>query len=368
MHGTSPSRSRVGVAVACAGLAFLFAPLVLLGLGFNARPIENRSLTSWPDPGAGWVMFSQLDAALTDRLPTRQLAIRGDAWVDEVVFREEPAFGQSADPQVLRGAGGTLFLADDLSNACDGGVGPDEAISRWERFLEVIRGSGRPVVLLVVPDKSTVLGDRLRQGAPGRACAERNRKRLWRHVQSTKDRNWIDLRQAFDDVGRDGGEPLYFERDTHWTPYGAMLAVRGVARTLDPERWGSARLVRGKSRTYPSDLSRMLGRREGESAPQYFVQAAPPRPGRTLFIHDSFGNLMKPGLARMFTELRTANWSEAAMPALWKEVAASDVVIVETAERFAYSRPGSWLTDASLAELREAVRSAAERLGQPGVR
>ncbi len=380
MRSHPPCRSTATTGLALAALIFLFLPLVLTGVGVRARPLENRPLAPWPglrDPGK---VSSSLERALAERLPLRELAVRGDAWVDRSVFGEDPAFGQ-ANPKVVAGSGDALFLAGELENACRGGVGPRQAVAMWDTFLRLIRDSGRKVAFIVAPDKSTVWADRLPAGALRPPCAA-NREQLWQAARAAQLPGWVDARRSLEQRG-DGVEPIYFERDSHWTPYGAAIALEGVLTTLDKARWGSVQPERGRERAFTMELPRLLGRHTTEVVPTYWLDDPNARQGtqlardpdgvgrwsspvpapdaggpptRALLIHDSFGNRLIPDLARFFPELHTAHWAEGVtMATMWREIAAADVVIVETVEREAYFRPDNWCNDHALEELRQVL-------------
>ena len=59
--------------------------------------------------------------------------------------------------------------------------------------------------------------------------------------------------------------PVYFAQDTHWTPFGAAIAIRRLVESIDPSVWTADELRVDGEAAYPMDLSRLMGLPRTES-------------------------------------------------------------------------------------------------------
>ena len=111
------SRSLSVWTCVCAA-ALIFAPALAFVVNGPGENTENRAQVSYSGTEAGWNWFGSFGYYISDRLPLKTNAVRTDAWIDEHIYREDPAFGGAASPRVLRGQQGFLFIADAIGVAC----------------------------------------------------------------------------------------------------------------------------------------------------------------------------------------------------------------------------------------------------------
>ena len=85
------------------------------------------------------------------------------------------------------GRDGWYFLQGELDVACSPPVGFDTAVQRWDRFVRTIAASGRNVVLLVAPEKSTIYPEYIAPGTISWPCARRHKARLWSNIEANRN-------------------------------------------------------------------------------------------------------------------------------------------------------------------------------------
>ena len=190
--------------VAVAALAFFFAPLALRAAGVTARPFENRPMATLPELSQGWDGLEQAAQFFVDRLPLREQAVRADAWVSTELFDTSPAAGRAgeqgpaglpadepaipdapaaappAGDKPVAGKAGWLFLEGEFVRACAAFIPWRAAMARWQRMASIIRRSGRRVVLVFPPDKSTIHPEYLPDSFAQRDCLAAGHDDAWR--------------------------------------------------------------------------------------------------------------------------------------------------------------------------------------------
>ena len=362
------SRSRLVFAVLA--IAFFATPLALRAVGVTARPFENRALAGPPRLSQGWNAFDQASRFFVDRMPLREQAVRANTWLSRHVFDTTPRYGQGAfaaagqsglpfgqplAPQpaaaqrprpnqpapggnhALVGRDGWLYLQGELDRACSPFIPYAQAVSGWEQVVARIRASGRRVVVLVVPDKSTIYPEHLPASFPEKQCSEQNRRALWGAIDAAARRDVVGLRSALLAAKPRFGDGLYRRKDSHWNTLGSLELVRSaLARVGAGVRLRPSEIVDGGSRPYTGDLTTLVGAAEQDQEQRRDVRRAPGSrrvPGRTLFVYDSYGLIALPQLAPYFANLYSVNWSQITPAGVATEVGRSDTVILETVER-----------------------------------
>lgn len=384
---------RPRVAIAVLALAFFFLPVALRVGGVTARPFENRPFVAFPKASQGWSGLDQAVRFLVERLPLREQAVRADAWASVHVFKtpadngqsvarkgalpfERPAQaatarqlqqGQAIPAQgqpgstVLVGRDGWLYLEDELARACNLFIAWPAAMRRWERLTSIIRASGRRVVLVVAPDKSTIYPEHLPGSFPERDCAPPGRRATWRAVEGARDPAVLGLRRTLSDAKHGGEGELYYPKDTHWNTAGAVLGVQAVLARLGGPPLRPEEVVK-RRKWYTGDLTNLIGASQQARAPWWIVRrpgvppvtksrqtwpghgtgrllqrgsGGPPElGGRTLFLSDSFGRAMRDPLSAYTRSLSIMLWYGGEQPsAIVDAIKGSDTVILETAER-----------------------------------
>jgi hypothetical protein len=164
------------------------------------------------------------------------------------------------------------------------------------------------------------------------------------------------------------GPPLYFTQDSHWTPTGAVQAIRGLALTFDAARWSDADVGDGGARKVTMDLARQIGLPRQELTPQpvvrpgvsvtrtsvdiggiklrsakavyRFLATGDPRllSGRTAVVYDSFFGLNMARISALFADTTFIHINDLkAHPELAELTGPFDRVIMERVERGFYT-------------------------------
>lgn len=274
---------RQVVALVCAAVFFAL-PLLSLGLGARPAEFENRKLAEFPSPADGWGFFTGLSGWASDHLPFRDQAVRVADGVSRSVFgeplppsdhrqgagpipdrqREEPQLPPM--PQVIEGKDGWLYLGDDVLSRCRPKQDLDTTIAALRDLRKGVEASGRQFVLIIAPDKSTVVPEYLPDDFYGRDCALEATDKFWRRIGH--DAGAVDLREELRRRGAELGAPVYPPLDGHWNDEGALVMTRNLAEAVRP----------GISRTWVTEPTK----------PWATSADIPPLRGRTGVIEGSF--------------------------------------------------------------------------------
>lgn len=366
--------------VAVLALAFFFAPLALRAAGMTAREFENRPMATFPKLSQGWDALDQGKRFLVDRLPLREQAVHADAWISTDVFDTDPAAGRAgakgpvglpAKPPAaaipappgdkpVAGKAGWLFLEGEFIRACAPFVAWPKAMLRWERLASVIRRSGRRVVLVFPPDKSTIHPEYLPARFVQRACLAPGHAAAWAAIAGATDPAVLGLRRAMLAAKRPDTLGPYYRKDTHWNTMGGTIAVRELLEHLGGRvRMRDDEIVKGRE-DYGGDLANLSGAPKTDKAPRWTIRrqrGAPQVPGRTLFLHDSYGTAMQDALVRYLRDPALLEWYGSSPATLIAAIRRADTVVLETVEREVNYRASDLglLTPAFFAQLRRAL-------------
>lgn len=380
---------RQRAALTCAAL-FFCVPLLLLLAGVRPTEVDNRRLVGFPGPGHGWGMFTGLPAWASDHLPLRLAGVSAADAISRGVFGEpaplsgtnpggrSPGQGPIAPsavdrdsalaasfPKVIEGRNGWLYLGADATNACAPELTMDTVIARLQRLRAAVERSGRQFVLVVAPNKSTMVPDHLPTDFAGRDCMRGASEEFWRRLGEVES---VDLRPALRQAGEIRGAPVYSPFDTHWTFEGGMSLTQFVAESVTPGISAGWKVAPGKVVSRSADLPPLVGRRETFSLQTYDLApdgttvrsrpiednfepsgntdlrepmrftrapAAGVVPRKVAMIADSFAQFATPYLGATFADLTLVQVEgvgadPAGMGALF---AGSDVLVVEIVER-----------------------------------
>lgn len=351
----------------------------LLGVGgVRASARDNRELRTVPDLNPRrWLdpdTWAEVSGALDDHLPGRDQAVDARRIIDQVIF------GDSTNPDVLRGRDGWLFLADSYRLVCFQTMTPAQLVDRAERLRSLGEQSGTPVTIYLVPDKLWVAGEAIGR-SPGRDCSERRRAEL-RKVNAARQRppivdSWTDF-ETWD------GAPLFWRGDSHLSPTGELLMARQLIDAVSPGLFDPAEVGPGPVIASESDLYTLLGETFVEKAPSWKLNrpgadttfrrwpsdqpppqswrplgefnaellrnpiaefrttgGAPVVPGTTLVVHDSQIAKILDRLATFFEHVVFVEYEDFGFdppPAVQHWVPDADRIVIETVERASYGR------------------------------
>jgi len=344
-----------------AAVLVLFAPIFVLVARSPRETTENRTPTRYVGRDAGWDYFDAFGDYMADRLPLKTSAIRADAWVDENVFREDPAFGGAATPRVIRGADGFLFLADAVDNACGPHAPPESTVANLAELASIIEASGREVLTMVAPDKSSVHPELLPDDMSKRECFDAYTAALWSDLANADIDGYVDLRSALIAASTRSREPLYFRQDTHWDTAGSLVAVQAMVDYLAPGLWTDDEVIYAGLTRYVGDLAAMQGTSDEDDTPTYligrpdvvnvsveqlddlgggfnrrYISEAPEGrliEGRTVMFYDSFGIAALHQIVPFFEDLTVIGLTEFDATRYVQQIEAADRVWIMSVER-----------------------------------
>lgn len=277
-------RGRRGLRRPRRRVAFLLAALFFFGppgaFLLGARPVafENRALAEFPSVSDGWEFFPGFTTWAVDHLPLRDHAVEANAAAAESLFGEASSFGAgggegplvgspSAEEDevaatyhhVLQGEDGWLYYGGDVEELCEPTRSIEETFERLDRLAAAVESSGRRFVLVVAPDKSTVVPEHLPDAYYGQECATERRDDFWSAVRARPPAGYVDLRDDLAAEQDRTGEPVYRQTDTHWTSGGAAIYAEGLAEALDPDLWNGTEVVDAGTARVTGDLGALLG-------------------------------------------------------------------------------------------------------------
>jgi hypothetical protein len=287
-HGTTQRTALISA------LVFFFVPLLLLILGVRPEAIENRRLTGFPSPAAGFGFFTGLNQWATDTLPLRGEAVRAEDWISRNLFAEPPAFGQhqpdrgpvqgpvstpdigprdSSDqtsqgfPKVIEGKDGWYYLGYDIQGACKPDLPPADVIAALRRLRSIVESSGRKFVFVVAPDKSTMVPEHLPDRLVGASCARTATSALWQRLIAVAGA--VDIRQPLEAAAARTRESLYNPVDSHWNYTAGLVMTTTIAEAIQPGVTSTWRMTAGDTVTRSGDLPPLIGR-HGDYSVRYY--------------------------------------------------------------------------------------------------
>jgi hypothetical protein len=273
-------------------LVFFATPALMWVFGARASEIENHKLAEFPG----------FDLTGYDEWATDNLAFRGGAvniadWVSRTFFGEPAPFDQGGggapagplpgsppappdkqedptrtDPtdgdadgssqagfrQVVEGEDGWMYFGQDAQSKCHPIVPMQQTLTQLDKLRDVVESSGRTFVLVVVPDKSTMVPEHLPASYPGKDCAAPVTPELWQQVVTITGA--IDMRPRLAAVADKNNRPVYYPQDTHWTTEGALEMVKTVATEVKPGITKTWKIQQKEKTTGVADLPPLIGK------------------------------------------------------------------------------------------------------------
>ena len=351
---------------ALVAVAVIAAPAVAFVVGQRGKPIENREPAEFTGVDDGWDSFNAFGDYIGDRLPLRQRAVQIDGWADEEVFAEDPAFGGGATPQVISGADGFLFLSEAFDEACAPPLSAEETASHLAYLASIIEDSGRRVLTMVAPDKSSVHPELVPTDFVKRDCAARSSDELWTALDAAAIPGFVDLRRLLRAETASTGRPLYLRTDSHWDEEGARVAVREGVEFFAPGLFDEAEVAYVGQKAYIGDLTLLRADPVADAQPDFlttrpgvravsddvlddlgaqidhhFVNAGPTDrliQGKTLMFIDSYGSVAQTMLVPYFADLTVIDINTFDPSRFTDLITAADQVWILSVERSTATR------------------------------
>ncbi len=393
-------------ALTCA-VVFLLVPALVFVFGVRPQEFENHTLAPFPSPADGWGFFTGLSAWATDHLPLRQAGVRAETGISQGVFGEPPDFsgterqsgGAPLGPinsapqgsvsrdysQVIAGTNDWLYLAQDMTAKCAPTQPLNTTLGELRQLRAAIEASGRSLVLVVVPDKSTVVPQHLPADYPDKQCAASVARTFWSQV--TSEDGALDLRAGLAALTPVEQRPAYYPQDTHWTDLGALYMLRRVADTITPGTSSSWTSRRAETTRFPADLPLLIARQGTNTDITYQLspdggpdQTVPP-PGTfttplsikqaattgmvttpTVLLGDSFLDATLRYLPATFSNATAFTYGGLGGDPVTREsvesvMASGKVVVLEVVERFLTGGLAPFLQPAVISEIRTYLAS-----------
>jgi hypothetical protein len=352
---------RLVVVGFCLGLV---VPGLLLAVGRRSAEIENRPLRQLPAFSVGGLLdpawYTQIDRALTDNDPVRPTAVRlrGEAY-----WR----LGGTGNPAVVKGRGNWLFSREEIAPVCNRSAA--DITADLDQIRSEFQAAGQDFRFVLAPDKHAIYPDQLDPDMPyPPACTDARRPDLSAALDARSAwavNGWAELGR--ERTANPDGPPLYYLQDSHWTPTGALPAIRALVRSFGPDLWRDADVVSGRRRQSVMDLARQVGlaRRESVPAPQIRPSVEITRtevdlpfkargaravyrftasgdatliPGRTVIVYESFFGLQMAAIAPFFADSTWIHLNDlSSHPEIAQLIGRADRVIFERVERGLYT-------------------------------
>jgi alginate O-acetyltransferase complex protein AlgJ len=381
-----PRHSRRQRSALVSAAVFFCLPLVLLGLGMRAPQIENKPLAGFPSPLDGWGFFTGFSQWAIDHLPLRDVAVTVDGAVSRGIFGEPPRLGGGSGevvgpptgpvappslsdeerkriqaqgyPKVIEGKDDWLYLGYDVLGACLPERPVLDVIANLQRLRDAVVASGRQFVLVIGPDKTTMVPQFLPDEYLGEDCAGQATEEFWH--RAVNDAGAIDLRPALREAGARRGVPVYSRLDTHWTYEGGLVMVRSLAETIEPGVTASWKATPEAVIDREADIPPLIGEKgvfplqtyalapDGRTVRSRAVDSAFREPLRLTqpdgkgivgprvgMVADSLTLFATPFLAGGFSDVTVVHSDTAGADpaAVGRMLAEADVVVVEAVER-----------------------------------
>ncbi|GAA3460455.1 hypothetical protein ACFFSW_19930 [Saccharothrix longispora] len=286
LHRPRHATRQTGALVAA--VVFFALPLLALGVGVRPEEFENRRLAPFPSITQGWGFFTGLSPWADDHLPLRAEAVRAVDGISRGLFGEplprnshqrtggpiqdqrQGSQEQPPMPQVVEGKDGWLYLGDDVVSRCRPKQDLDATTAALRDLRRGVEASGRQFVLLIAPDKSTVVPEHLPEEFYGRDCALERTDQFWRRIG--RDAGAVDLRAELRQWGDRTGAPVYPRLDGHWSDEGALVMTRNLAEAVRPGTTTTWAYERTEPWTVAGDLPPLIGRSGQISGDHYALK------------------------------------------------------------------------------------------------
>jgi SGNH hydrolase-like domain, acetyltransferase AlgX len=361
VRDTAPM-SRLERAAAGVFVVALLVPGVALIAGVRPVQLENATPAAMPslsiDALADTETYAQVDRALVDAFPGRDRAVRAYAALDYQLL------GGSTNPDVVVGHDDWLFFTGELRPTC--GASADGLLAQVDEVEAMARARGLDTRFVIAPDKHSVYPERVASGDTIPPACTDDQRAAMRAGMAARPGSTVDLWAPLLAARDAATDPVYYAQDSHWTPAGALPAVRALVDSFDPGVWDPSEVTDAPARPFPMELARLLGIPRNGYAPGYHVRPSmevtrstiatdvdlteaaditdytvtgdrPVIPGTTLFVYDSFFNIDRLLIVPWFERSIWVHVGDLrSHPELIDDLPEIDRVVVERVERDAY--------------------------------
>jgi hypothetical protein len=314
LHRPRHGNRQTGALVSA--IAFFCIPLLLLIVGVRDEATENRRPADFPSLSAGWGFLTGLSAWASDNLPLRDSTIHLNGDISEGIFGEVPLFdnrqtqagpvapappppsdlppapgpnntdlGINGFPTVIQGKDNWVYFGFDTKGKCQPSQALNDIIANVRRLRDAVEKSGRKFVLVLAPDKTTMVTEYLPSSYAGKSCSAGPRANFWR--QANTELGIVDLRVPLNLEAQRLRSPVYFPQDSHWTFAGGLTMTRELAERLQPGITQTWRVSPGPEWSAPADLPRLIGR-SGTSRTSQYQLGPDGGPDRTNYVFSDF--------------------------------------------------------------------------------
>jgi SGNH hydrolase-like domain, acetyltransferase AlgX len=336
-------------------MALVGAPLLRADTDdLNRNPVAFPSITL-----SGLLQsetFGSIGAWLRDRVPLRREVRNLDTKIDRGVFHDVD------DKMLLQGREGWLYFEPAIALGLRPDFDPDDVRSGILRLKEEVESAGKTFLFAFGPHKPTIYPQYLADRDAQRQTVVRERLEAFRTLMREQPIDgFIDAWDVLEAKARSASEPIYYPRDTHWTPLGASAMTRLIVDSLRPGLSKSLVETEGKPRPYIPDLVKFAGldqpetihvwdyKRKGVSVEksdvasiettrtiQYTAQANRRSPllPKIVVICDSYGTSMHLSFSQFFESTTFIHLQSSDTDLARKALAEADIVMFLRVERF----------------------------------
>jgi alginate O-acetyltransferase complex protein AlgJ len=289
----------------------------------------------------------------------------GRNWLIEGYTRLRLRIGDRVFAQGVVGKDGWLEYMGNLNSFQNVPTMPPNGNDFIQNELSILYDQLRQrnimLVVVIAPDKSTIYPDKL----PSEIQKISSQSELDKLVNLIKQKGppvLVDLRPALEN-GRKT-RPVYYNTDTHWNAYGALIAYREIMKKVSqgypelvPEKISSFKITKGQSGVH--DIATLIGAtnlvepfdninfaaaglswvtyNNDYPLPIRIATSSQDKLPKLLMYTDSFGTILDPLLAPHFSQSTFIQYHSSYQDTdTFKqiEVTKPDVVIIEFVERF----------------------------------
>jgi hypothetical protein len=159
-------------------------------------------------------------------------------------------------PKVIEGSDDWMFLGLDVGSKCRSALPLPKTIEQLRKLRTAVDSSGRKLIYVIAPDKSTMKPEHLPSSFLEDQCWRQQTSTFWQRIPG--EAHAIDLRPAIREAEK--SSPVYFPQDAHWADEGGLLLTRHIAEEIKSGVSKSWVIRDGESWVAKSDIPPLMGR------------------------------------------------------------------------------------------------------------